>query len=140
MEYWYKKCEKKEYNISGGVELLKVLYWKKEKHITLEEVKKYALPYADGYRGFWEENISIQHPLAMVELVAWDSGCTIFISKEDELVDKYSEVNGKEFATKIKAFIDRVEVDFEQVKKYLSLFPDKVYRNIYQGGLMNELV
>ena len=25
-------------------------------------------------------------------------------------------------------------------KKYLSLFPDRVYRNIYQGGLMNELV
>lgn len=55
-------------------------------------------------------------------------------------IDKYSEVSGKEFATKIKTFIDRVEVDFEQVKKYLSLFPDKVYRNIYQGGLMNELV
>ena len=52
-------------------------------------MKNYALPYADGYRGFWEENISIQHPLAMVELVAWDSGCTIFISKEDELVDKF---------------------------------------------------
>ena len=55
-------------------------------------------------------------------------------------IDKYSEVSGNEFAAKIKAFIDRVEVDFEQVKKYLSLFPDKVYRNIYQGGLMNELV
>lgn len=55
-------------------------------------------------------------------------------------IDKYSEVNGKEFTSKLRAFIDRVEVDFEQVKKYLSLFPDKVYRNIYQGGLMNELV
>jgi len=31
-------------------------------------------------------------------------------------------------------------VDFERVKKYISLFPDRVYRNIYQGGLMNELV
>ena len=60
-----------------------------EKHITLEEVKKYDLPYADGYRGFWDENISIQHPLAPVELVAWDSGCTLFISKADELVDKF---------------------------------------------------
>ena len=55
-------------------------------------------------------------------------------------MDKYSEVSGDEFATKIKAFIVRVGVDFEQVKKYISLFPDRVYRNIYQGGLMNELV
>ena len=55
-------------------------------------------------------------------------------------VDKYSEISGDEFATKIKIFIANVGVDFEQVKKYISLFPDRVYRNIYQGGLMNELV
>ena len=55
-------------------------------------------------------------------------------------IDKYSEVSGDEFKTKIKAFIILANVDFEQVKKYICLFPDKVYRNIYQGGLMNELV
>ena len=55
-------------------------------------------------------------------------------------IDKYSEVGGKEFTAKIKNFITRVGVDFEQVKKYMPLFPDRVYRNIYQGGLMNELV
>ena len=55
-------------------------------------------------------------------------------------IDKYSEVSGSEFSTKINAFIAMVRVDFEQVKKYISLFPDRVYRNIYQGGLMNELV
>ena len=55
-------------------------------------------------------------------------------------IDRYSEVSGDEFTMKIKNFISTVGVDFEQVKKYLSLFPDRVYRNIYQGGLMNELV
>ena len=55
-------------------------------------------------------------------------------------VDRYSDVSGDEFTMKIKNFISTVGVDFEQVKKYLSLFPDRVYRNIYQGGLMNELV
>ncbi|MBO5303598.1 MAG: hypothetical protein J6A92_06065 [Lachnospiraceae bacterium] len=55
-------------------------------------------------------------------------------------IDKYSEITGEEFVKKIKAFITMIEVDFEQVKKYLSLFPDRVYRNIYHGGLMNELV
>ena len=48
-------------------------------------------------------------------------------------MDKYSEISGDEFTTKIKTFIIRVGVDFEQVKKYISLFPDRVYRNIYQG-------
>lgn len=55
-------------------------------------------------------------------------------------IDRYSEVGGEEFTAKIKYFIVSAGVDFKQVKKYLYLFPDRVYRNIYQGGLMNELV
>ncbi len=55
-------------------------------------------------------------------------------------IDKYSEVRGAEFTSKLKTFVVTVGVDFGQVKKYLPLFPDRVYRNIYQGGLMNELV
>ena len=51
-------------------------------------------------------------------------------------IDRYSEVSGDEFTVKIKNFISIVGVDFGQVKKYLPLFPDRVYRNFYQGGLM----
>lgn len=54
-----------------------------------EEVYHYEMPYADGYRGFWKENISIQHPLASVELVAWDGSLTLLISKEEKLVDNF---------------------------------------------------
>lgn len=55
-------------------------------------------------------------------------------------IDKYSEIQGEEFVKKIKNFISFAGVDFKEVKKYIGLFPDRVYRNIYQGGLMNELV
>lgn len=55
-------------------------------------------------------------------------------------IDKYSEVSGEEFSAKLNIFIMALGVDFEQVKKYMYLFPDRVYRNIYQGGLMSELV
>lgn len=55
-------------------------------------------------------------------------------------IDKYSEVGGDEFVFKLRAFTDSIGVDFRQVKRYISLFPDRVYRNIYQGGLMSELV
>lgn len=58
----------------------------------LDEVKKYDLPYADGYEGFWQENVSIQHPLATIEIVAWDSTCTLFISKDDKLADNFRRV------------------------------------------------
>ena len=55
-------------------------------------------------------------------------------------IDKYSEVSGEEFISKIKTFIAMVGVDFEQVKKYMHLFPDRVYKNIYHAGLMNKLI
>lgn len=55
-------------------------------------------------------------------------------------IDKYSEVGGDEFTAKLGAFVNSIGVDFGQVKRYISLFPDRVYRNIYQGGLMSELV
>ena len=55
-------------------------------------------------------------------------------------IDKYSEITGDERRGKLRKFADSVKLDFSAVKKYLSLYPDKVYRNIYEGGLMGELV
>ena len=31
-------------------------------------------------------------------------------------------------------------VNFDIVKRIINLYPDRVYKNIYNGGLMNELV
>lgn len=55
-------------------------------------------------------------------------------------IDKYSELSGEEFEKKLKEFVRAANVDFMKVKEYISLFPDRVFRNIYQGGLMSELV
>lgn len=55
-------------------------------------------------------------------------------------IDKYSELSGEELENKLKEFVRAVNVDFMKVKEYISLFPDRVFRNIYQGGLMSELV
>jgi len=56
------------------------------------------------------------------------------------MIDKYSEISGDELLTKLKRYVDKTKVDFSIVKEYLPLYPDKVYRNIYEGGLMGELV
>ena len=56
------------------------------------------------------------------------------------VIDKYSEISGKELAKKLKKYVDSVNLDFSVVKEYLPYYPDKVYKNIYEGGLMSELV
>lgn len=60
-----------------------------EKDIPLEKVLEYPYPDADGYPGFWHNPITIQHPLAKVEIVPWDSSLTLFFSTDAELVAKF---------------------------------------------------
>ena len=55
-------------------------------------------------------------------------------------IDKYSEISGTELVSKLKKYASTVKLNFDTVKEYLPLYPDKVYRNIYEGGLMSELV
>ena len=55
-------------------------------------------------------------------------------------IDMYSEISGEELKTKLRKYVNTVGLDFSVVKEYMSFYPDKVYRNIYDGGLMNELV
>jgi len=55
-------------------------------------------------------------------------------------IDKYSELNSRELIKKLNDYVNDYQINFSIVKKYLSFYPDKVYRNIYNGGLMNELV
>ena len=55
-------------------------------------------------------------------------------------IDRYSEIAGTELVAKLKKYVKAAKVDFSVVKELLPLYPDKVYRNIYEGGLMGELV
>ena len=58
-----------------------------DKNIDIEEVLKYSVPYADGYEGFWGNPLSLQHPLASIEIVAWDSSLSLVISKNKQIID-----------------------------------------------------
>ncbi len=59
------------------------------KNISLKDILKHKLPYADGNPDFWKDDVNLQHPLATVELVPWDSTFFLFLSKNDELVDEF---------------------------------------------------
>lgn len=63
------------------------------KDIIREKVLEYELPYANGNREIWQNPVSIQHPLAEIEIIAWDSSATVFISKEDRIVDLLRQNN-----------------------------------------------
>lgn len=56
------------------------------------------------------------------------------------IIDKYSELTGIEYQNKLREYVDNAGINFNKVKEYISLFPAIVYKNIYEGGLMNELV
>jgi len=41
-----------------------------------------VVPYADGNAGFWVDEPSIQHPLAEIEIVCWDSTSTLLLCRD----------------------------------------------------------
>ena len=60
-----------------------------KKCIPLDEILKYPLPKVDEYEGFWKNPPSIQHPLASVEIVPWDSCLVLVLSKNKAIVDSF---------------------------------------------------
>lgn len=56
------------------------------KKFTLEEIMKYALPYAEDNKDIWENPVCIQHPLSEIEIISWDSDKTVLISKDENLL------------------------------------------------------
>ena len=58
------------------------------KEFKLNDILQYELPSADGYTEFWHNPINMQHPLAIIEIVPWDSTLFLLMSKVDEIVNK----------------------------------------------------
>jgi hypothetical protein len=46
-------------------------------------------PFADGNGTFWASGARIQHPLADVEIVCWDSSATLLLSRDDDLTRRF---------------------------------------------------
>ena len=60
-----------------------------DKSVALEDVLKYDLPRAEDYDGFWSRPVSMQHPLARVEIVPWDSSMTMLFSDDKGIIDSF---------------------------------------------------
>lgn len=60
-----------------------------DKSIDIKEILNHSLPYADGYEGFWKDLLSLQHPLASIEIVAWDSSLSLIISRDRQIINDF---------------------------------------------------
>ena len=62
------------------------------KSVSFKDILKFPLPHAEGYAGFWKNPLTLQHPLAEVELVAWDSSCTLFLSSNETVIEQIAHI------------------------------------------------
>lgn len=59
------------------------------KNITIEEVLEFPLPSAEDYDGYYQNPVSLQHPISSVEIVPSDSSWTLIISKDKTIIYSY---------------------------------------------------
>lgn len=62
------------------------------KDISLEKILEYNLPFANGNPDLWKNPVTLQNPLAEIEIVPWDSTLVIFKSRKKELVESFRKV------------------------------------------------
>lgn len=56
-----------------------------------EEILKHKLPENDMYPGFWVNPLTMQHPLSKMEIVAFDSSCTLILSRDFVLPKSFKD-------------------------------------------------
>ena len=66
-----------------------------KKNITLENILKEPLPFADGNRELWNAQVKIQHYLADIEIISWDSSLLLLKTKQKQLLDNFIKHNPK---------------------------------------------
>lgn len=58
-------------------------------HVIVNLNQLEVVPYADGNKALWTSSARIQHPLAKVELICWDSSATILLSRDEDLTKRF---------------------------------------------------
>ena len=59
------------------------------KDIPLEKVLSHPLPSAQDYNGYYQNPLSLQHPLSSIEIIPSDSSWTLVVSENKNLIDNY---------------------------------------------------
>ena len=59
------------------------------KDIPLEKVLSHPLPSAQDYNGYYQNPLSLQHPLSSIEIIPCDSSWILVVSENKNLIDNY---------------------------------------------------
>ena len=52
-------------------------------------------------------------------------------------IDSLSELEGTSLNNKLKDYIQKANLQFKEIEKYLDYYPDKIYKNMYKVGILN---
>ncbi len=78
--------------------------------------------------------VIVRRPYARIN----DENATIlqFLDFMREVTD-VSEVEGEELTVRLLAYLKAKNIRFDAFKPYLSFYPDRIYKNMYEVGLLN---
>ena len=62
-----------------------------------------------------------------------------FLDLMREVID-ISELEGNELTDRLIDYLKKKNMGFESLKPYLKFYPDKIYKNMYEAGLLNGMV
>ena len=82
------------------------------------------------------EKIIIRKPRVMIDESNYKSLQFLDLLKD---IDLYSELEGNELNKKIRTYMEKSGLQFQQLEQYLSLYPDKIFRNMYKVGVLNGI-
>lgn len=55
-------------------------------------------------------------------------------------LESFSELSGDDLKKKLKEYIIKKDINMSLVRQYIDVYPVKVFKNAYYGGIMDELV
>lgn len=55
-------------------------------------------------------------------------------------VSDIAELEGKQLTDKLLEYMKRKELNFDLLQQYFPYYPDKIYRNMYEAGLINGVL
>jgi len=61
------------------------------KETKLEDILRNPYPFANGNEAFWKPEVTMQNPLAEIEIVSWDSTFLLVIAKSKEIVEMFEK-------------------------------------------------
>lgn len=54
-------------------------------------------------------------------------------------IDSLSELDGTSLNNKLKDYIQKANLQFKEIEKYLDYYPDKIYKNMYKVGILSGI-